>query len=131
MDGSEAVAAAVAQFGMAGLVAWMWLTERRHAAERDKQVGQLHERILEERRGTEALVSVLERNTSAITALREGQRHLGAAVERLSVTASQTGRARRGERLVRVRRGAARGASDPEGAGVSGEQRPAGGAVDS
>lgn len=66
----------LAQFGAAGLMAWMWLTERRTAVEREKQLTSAHERILAQRSELDVLVRALEANTRAITALEVGQRHV-------------------------------------------------------
>lgn len=77
------LASAAAQFGTAGLIGWMWLTERRAAAERDRQVAELHERIMQERECVTACLDALQANTRAITMLEGTQRQLARAVERL------------------------------------------------
>ena len=78
------LAAAVAQFGSAGLIGWMWLTERRGAAERDRQVAELHQRILQERECVTACLDALKDNTRAITALEGTQRVLAEAVGQIA-----------------------------------------------
>ncbi len=77
------LAAAVAQFGTAGLIGWMWLTERRAASDRDRQVSELHERILQERECITACLDALKDNTRAITALEGTQRVLAQAIGQL------------------------------------------------
>lgn len=77
------LASAAAQFGTAGIIGWMWLTERRAAAERDRQVAELHERIMQERECVTACLDALQANTKAITTLEGTQRQLAQAVERL------------------------------------------------
>jgi hypothetical protein len=77
------VAAAVAQFGVAGLVAWMWLTERRSGSTRERQISELHERLMRERRETEVLIAALGDNTRALASLEAGQRGLVAMLGRL------------------------------------------------
>lgn len=72
----EHVIAAVAQFGAAGLIGWMWLTERRTAAERERQLADLHARVMEDRTSLTVLVGALSDNTKALTALEAGQREL-------------------------------------------------------
>lgn len=67
---------AVAQLGAAGLIGWMWLTERRAAAEREQQLREAHAAILDERPRLEVLLRALDANTRAITALEVGQRQL-------------------------------------------------------
>lgn len=73
---------ALAQFGAAGIIGWMWLTERRAAADREAQLRQAHEALMTERPRLEALLRALDANTRAITALELGQRNLLAAVQR-------------------------------------------------
>lgn len=67
---------ALAQLGAAGLIGWMWLTERRAAAEREQQLREAHAAILDERPRLEVLLRALDANTRAITALEVGQRQL-------------------------------------------------------
>lgn len=71
------------QFGFAGLIAWMWLTERRAGAAREQQLTQAHERLLEQRVQLDALLSALSENTRAITSLESSQRALADAVHKL------------------------------------------------
>ena len=80
------VAAALAQFGIAGLIGWMWLVERRSATAREKQLCEMHDRLMEERRHADALLSVVTANTKALTALEIGQRGLTALLERMAGT---------------------------------------------
>jgi hypothetical protein len=77
------IAAAFAQFGVAGLIGWMWLSERRAAAAREKQLAELHERLLQERPQIAVLVRIISENTRALTTLEIGQRQLAALLERL------------------------------------------------
>ena len=75
---------ALAQFGAAGLIGWMWLAERRAAASRERQLAELHERLMQERPQATALLEVVRDNTRALTALRLGQRAIAAALERVA-----------------------------------------------
>ena len=72
----EQTAAWLAQFGVAGLVAWMWLAERRATAERERQLTELHNRVMLERQETEVLVKALHDNTRALASLEASQRGL-------------------------------------------------------
>lgn len=65
------------QFGVAGLIATMWLVERRAASTREKQLAEAHDRLVESRAHLDALLAVVKDNTRAITALE-------AAVSRLT-----------------------------------------------
>lgn len=96
------LAATLTQFGMAGLIAWMWLTERREAAGRERQLTEAHERILDQRVQLDALLGVVSDNTRAVAALEAGQRSLARLVEHLAanrITASPG--AERGAGVIR------------------------------
>lgn len=80
--GEAEVVAALAQFGTAGLVAWMWLAERRAAATRERQLDEVHERLIQERRCFEVAIEALRENTRALAAIEAGQRAMVAALER-------------------------------------------------
>lgn len=64
----------VGQFGAAGLIAWMWLAERRAAAVREKQLTEVHGRLMLERQETEVLLKALNDNTRALASLESCQR---------------------------------------------------------
>lgn len=70
------LAAAVAQFGVAGLIGWMWLTERRASAGREKQLNDAHDRILRDNVALDSLLKALENNTRALTALQGAHQRL-------------------------------------------------------
>jgi nitrate reductase gamma subunit len=78
------IAGALAQFGVAGLVGWMWLTERRAAAGRERQLTEAHDRLMAERERAETLVGLVAASTRAMTALEASQRELARVVERLA-----------------------------------------------
>jgi len=84
MDG--AVFMELMQFGVAGLVAWMWLAERRAAVSRERELSEAHDRLMEQRVQLDALVRLVEENTRAVTALEVAERELvrlvGSLVER-------------------------------------------------
>lgn len=79
--------AAIAQFGAAGLIAWMWLTERRSAMTREQQLSETHARLLRDRETLEVLVAALRDNTRASAAIEAGQRAIADAVSRLATHA--------------------------------------------
>lgn len=78
------LASSLAQFGTAGLIGYMWLTERRAAGERERRAAELHERVMQERRVLEIAVEALRDNTRALAALEAAQRTLIAVLDRLS-----------------------------------------------
>ena len=75
--------ASLTQFGVAGLIGWMWIVERRAAAGRERLVQEAHDRLLADRTRLEVLVQVLRDNTRALTALEVGQRELAGALRGL------------------------------------------------
>lgn len=79
---------ALAQFGVAGLIAWMWLTERRASAHRDRQIDEAHSRLMHERRELTVLVDLVSANTRAMVALEAQQRDLLRLLDRLTRTAA-------------------------------------------
>ncbi|MAO21616.1 MAG: hypothetical protein CMJ25_12770 [Phycisphaerae bacterium] len=74
---------ALTQFGVAGLVCWMWLVERRSGAERERQMTESHRALVEQCEARDGLIEVVRDNTRAMTALEVGQRELVGAIERL------------------------------------------------
>lgn len=82
---------AMAQFGVAGLIGWMWLSERRAAAARERQLEQAHERLMSERLHVEVLVNVAGGVQRALGDLERAQRDL---CRTLRALARRTGRAR-------------------------------------
>ena len=64
------------QFGMSGLIAWMWLSERRSAAVRERQLAEAHERLMQQRVQLDALIQVVTDNARAAMAVEAGQRAL-------------------------------------------------------
>ena len=79
----EGELAALAQLGAAGLMGWMWLSERRGAATRERQISESHERIVQERRYFESLLEAVRENTRVLALLESGQQRLGRALESL------------------------------------------------
>lgn len=68
------IAGSLVQFGTAGLMGWMWLTERRGAAARERQLDEAHARITEQRVGIEALLGAVRENTKVLGQIEAGQR---------------------------------------------------------
>lgn len=72
-------------FGAAGLIAFLWLTERKSAGERERQLSEAHERLVRHRSELSLLVNVVRENTRALTALeaslRSGRGTRAAAVD--------------------------------------------------
>lgn len=76
------LATMAAQFGVAGLIGWMWLTERKGAAERDRQLVDAQAMLAQSQKGLDVLLKALDDNTRAIAALEGTQRGLIEALGR-------------------------------------------------
>jgi len=74
---------AMTQFGVAGLICWMWLIERRASAERERQISETHRVLMQQREEQDSLIEVVRDNTRAMTALEVGQRELVGLIDRL------------------------------------------------
>ena len=66
----------LAQFGPAGLIGLLWIAERRHAAARDRQLSEAHNKLAMQNHLLDTVVGVVKENTRAITTLEQTQRHL-------------------------------------------------------
>lgn len=77
------VLSSLTHFGAAGLIAWMWLAERRAAAKRERQLDEAHARLDTQRQHLDQVVAAIAENTRVLALLEAGQRALAAAVDRL------------------------------------------------
>jgi hypothetical protein len=64
----------VAPFGTAGLIAWMWIVERRAAAEREQQLNESHRKLVTQQLELDTLVTLVRENTRAVSSLEAAQR---------------------------------------------------------
>jgi hypothetical protein len=80
---TETLLETLTQFGAAGLIGVLWLAERRHAAQRNRQLDEAHQRIVGDAQQLEALLTVVKENTRAISRLERSQRQLASLLERL------------------------------------------------
>lgn len=85
------VASAVAQFGVAGLIGWMWLTERRAAQARERQLTEVHERLVQERATLDVVMRVVTANTRALAALEGTQNRLTRLLDAIASRAGAPG----------------------------------------
>ncbi len=82
--------APLVQFGVAGLMAWMWTSERRASQERERQLTESHERLMEQRTQLSALLDAITQATRAVTALEASQRAIVVAIRSLGVSPKAT-----------------------------------------
>lgn len=73
--------AAVGQFGVAGLIGWMWLSERRTGAERERRLEEAQTRLAAGQEELSALMTVVRENTRALASLEAAQRSMVGLVE--------------------------------------------------
>jgi nitrate reductase gamma subunit len=78
------ITSALTQFGTAGLMGWMWLTERRASAARERQLTEAHDRLMSERAHFELLVAAIKENTKVLATLEAGQRSLADVLDRFT-----------------------------------------------
>ncbi|MCW5755775.1 MAG: hypothetical protein KIT54_00910 [Phycisphaeraceae bacterium] len=90
------VVAMLAQFGMAGLIAWMWLSERRAGLARERQIEEAHRRLIAEREALVLALGVVEANTRAMVSLELGQRELSSLLRAVVGRWSEEARERTG-----------------------------------
>ncbi len=77
------MASSLAHLGAAGLMGYMWLSERRDAAQRERKLGESHARLMQEREKLDVLVAALNDNTRALTAVESGQSRMASLIERV------------------------------------------------
>ncbi len=77
------------QFGVSGLIAWMWLTERRAAQARERDLTAAHDRLIEQRVQLDALMALVADNTKAVSSMESALRSLAGFIA--SATPSQPG----------------------------------------
>ncbi len=78
------LAGEAAPLGVAGLVACMWLVERRASVDRERQLTESHDRVLAQRLQLDALVELVRDNTRALAGLEDAQRRLREALRDVS-----------------------------------------------
>ncbi|NUQ69176.1 MAG: hypothetical protein HUU18_12995, partial [Phycisphaerales bacterium] len=71
--------AALTQFGTAGLIGWMWLSERRAGTQRERQLDEAHERLMSERKMFEQVIGAAAENARVLAQLEASVRSLGRA----------------------------------------------------
>ena len=67
----------------AGLIGLLWILERRHAATRDRQLDEAHQRLMRQNHELDMLLRVVAQNTRAICAMESAQRRLIEMIELL------------------------------------------------
>lgn len=77
-------AAIITNLGAAGVIAAMWLAERRSAAARERSLEEAHRALVAERRDAALLIGLAADAARALSAVERTQRAVLAAIERLA-----------------------------------------------
>lgn len=72
--------AELVDLGVAGMIAAMWLIERRSAAVRERQITEAHTEVSGRGKSIDALMRVVQDNTHALGRVEATQRELSGAV---------------------------------------------------
>jgi len=79
----QGILSMVAQFGAAGLIGMLWLHERRSGAQRERQLDEAHRAVRDMAKQRDSLLTVIQENTRALSALERSQQRLIDVLERL------------------------------------------------
>jgi len=83
MDGvNPNVVEPLAQFGLAGLMAALWIKERLVSRQRENELSEAHRRLMRDKRELGVLMKLVRRNTRAIERFAAAQRRLASMLER-------------------------------------------------
>lgn len=72
------------EFGVAGLMGFLWVWERAYSRRRERQLNDAHERIVERDEKLSVLIGLVRRNTAALVQFQQTQRHLIDVLESLA-----------------------------------------------
>lgn len=79
---TEIVQAAV-QFGVAGLMGMLWIWERSHSRQRERQLSEAHFRLMRQRQCLTVLMRLTRRNTRAMVNLERTQTQMCQLLEEM------------------------------------------------
>ena len=71
----------VSQLGIAGLMGGLWWWERKYSRQREDQLSQAHEVIMQQKEHLQALLDALEQNTRVIATFTAAQQDLKSLIE--------------------------------------------------
>lgn len=63
----------VSQMGLAGLMGGLWWWERKYSRQREDQLSEAHQRIMEQKQQLDVLLNAVRENTAALTRLASTQ----------------------------------------------------------
>jgi len=88
----------ITQFGIAGLMGVLWWWERRYSRQREEQLTQSHDKILQQREHLQVLVDALEGNTKVIAEFTAVQEEILHTIRERDGRGERNERDNRGER---------------------------------
>lgn len=79
----ETIVQQMAQLGAAGLMGLLWILERRHSSNRERELTESHVRLMEQHVELNEIIKVVNDNTTACTAMQESQKRLSGVCEQI------------------------------------------------
>ncbi len=80
----EEMIPSLAQFGVAGLMGALWVWERFYSRRRERQLTEIHERMMLEREHLQVLIQLVQKNTAAIERFDRTQTQLVNLLEKVN-----------------------------------------------
>ncbi len=71
----------VSQMGLAGLMGGLWWWERKYSRQREDQLTEAHQRVMEQKQQLDVLLNAVRENTAALTRLATIQEDMAAAMK--------------------------------------------------
>jgi hypothetical protein len=99
---TDDIATILSQFGPAGLMGLLWILERRHAATRERQLGEAHRHLAADQQELAALLHLVRDNTRAIVTLEQTQQRLLRVAEHVNERLARTASTRQPQALHEV-----------------------------
>ena len=84
------------QFGVAGLIAWLWMWERHHSRRRERQLTEAHHRLMRCDVHLRTVVKIVRKNTRALVEFERTQRQLQQVLEGIHDAMRESKRDREG-----------------------------------
>jgi len=78
------ILAEIAQYGIAGMMGMLWILERRHSMQRERELTDTHQRLMSQREELSELIKVVQDNSVALTVLENSQARLVQICEQIA-----------------------------------------------
>lgn len=70
----------VSQMGLAGLMGGLWWWERKYSRQREDQLTEAHQRVMEQKQQLDVLLNAVRENTAALTRVATSQEEVAAMI---------------------------------------------------